>query len=332
MLPRELGGIGLLDVEARNEALLLTKAAGLAESDPEKRSHWAALALHRLSRHIVKSPKVSEEAKTHLMVQEIKINQKKLPALHKDLIKCLNKYGLKFETLNPSPTIQRQMPLWHHPGANRQKSQINNGEKADCLRRNHGALIVGDALALVQRLEDPLHSERVTCECDKCDDDRTISGCENPHACVMAAAARLGQIHPKWTGEATAAEKTPETEGESSKIFEPPERITTLAMGLRVMTRRPEEPQEREPAPARRRVIVEPAPDAAEIYIAGKVHAQAGGKARAAVGIFVKVGDNRNSGKCIPVNENQSQYAAELYAALEAVRMTRKETVLTITS
>jgi hypothetical protein len=41
--------MGMLDLEARNEALFLLKAASLVEADPEKRAHWASLALHGVS-------------------------------------------------------------------------------------------------------------------------------------------------------------------------------------------------------------------------------------------------------------------------------------------
>jgi hypothetical protein len=65
----------MLDLEARNEALLLLRAASLTETDPDKCAYWASLVLYRLSKHIVKSPRVAEDAKTDLMVQNIKVNQ-----------------------------------------------------------------------------------------------------------------------------------------------------------------------------------------------------------------------------------------------------------------
>ncbi|KAJ7216114.1 pectate lyase superfamily protein-domain-containing protein [Mycena rebaudengoi] len=182
MMPRELGGIGVLDLEARNEALLLVKAAALAEAEPEKRSLWASLALHRLSQHTVKSPVVAKEAKTNLMIQNIKVNQRNPPALHKTMVKCLNKYGISFETVQPSGEILRKLPLWHHPGENSQKRQENNGKMANCLRKNHDVLTVSDGMNLAQRLEDPLHYKRASCECDACEEDKETRGCENPQA------------------------------------------------------------------------------------------------------------------------------------------------------
>ncbi|KAJ7757383.1 hypothetical protein DFH07DRAFT_695136, partial [Mycena maculata] len=54
--------------------------------------------------------------------------------------------------------------------------------------------------------------------------------------------------------------------------------------------------------------------------------------ARAAAGIFIGVGDDQNKGMCIPSTEIQSQYIAELYAALAAIKMMNSETALTIIS
>jgi hypothetical protein len=337
MMPRELGGIGVLDLEARNEALLLVKAAALAEAEPEKRSLWASLALHRLSQHTVKSPVVAKEAKTNLMIQNIKVNQRNPPALHKTMVKCLNKYGISFETVQPSGEILRKLPLWHHPGENSQKRQENNGKMANCLRKNHDVLTVSDGMNLAQRLEDPLHYKRASCECDACEEDKETRGCENPQACVMAAAARLTQILSKWIPEtsgveAPVLEATPATQEGRTGQFVPPENITTLAQGLRVMTRRKGEPKERIDPLVRRRAAVEPAPTAVEIHIAGIVHAPSSRKARAAAGIFFKTDDSRNIGKRIPANADQTQYGAEIFAALEAARITNKETELTITS
>ncbi|KAJ7138081.1 hypothetical protein C8R44DRAFT_606993 [Mycena epipterygia] len=155
------------------------------------------------------------------------------------MVKCLNKYGISFETIHPSTTIQREMPLWHHPGEDRRKRQDNNGEKAKCLRQNHAALTIGAGVDIAQRLENPLHAKRATCTCDECDQDRTTRGCSNPHACAMAAASRLRQILPKWIPEARGVDgPTDETseQGANTERFLAPDGITNLAQGIRAMT------------------------------------------------------------------------------------------------
>ncbi|KAJ7192700.1 hypothetical protein GGX14DRAFT_379813, partial [Mycena pura] len=132
------------------------------------------------------------------MIQGFPVTQRDPPALYKPLIKCLNKYGISFATVNPSIEILRQMPLWHHPGEDNTKRQENNGRAARCLRANHAALTIGDGLNITLRLQDPLHSRQATCICDECEEDQTNHGCLDPHTCATKAASRLKQIHPRW--------------------------------------------------------------------------------------------------------------------------------------
>ncbi|KAJ7245837.1 hypothetical protein C8J57DRAFT_1082177, partial [Mycena rebaudengoi] len=270
------------------------------------------------------------------MIQNLKVNQRDPPKLHKPLVRCINRYGMEFATVHPPATILREMPLWYHPGEDPDKRQENNGRKTSCLRKNHAALKVGDGMDLAQRLSNPLHGPRATCGCDECDEDRETGGCENPHACAVAAAARLGQILPKWIPRIEEGEATTEliaNQEDRSGLFRPPERIVSLAQGLRVMTLRTDEPRERpDPRTRRRAAQVAQPPEATVIYIAGAVHAPPRRTTCAAAGIFIAEDDSRNKGKCLPSNGERSQYIAEFYAALEAIRSVSKETALTVVS
>ncbi|KAJ7195933.1 hypothetical protein GGX14DRAFT_309745, partial [Mycena pura] len=114
------------------------------------------------------------------------------------MIKCLNKYGISFATVNPSTEILEQMPLWHHPGEDNDKRQGNNGRAARCLRANHATLTIGDGLNVTRRLQDPLHSGQAACVCAMCEEDQDDRGCIDPHACAAKVASRLKQIHPRW--------------------------------------------------------------------------------------------------------------------------------------
>ncbi|KAJ7323926.1 hypothetical protein DFH08DRAFT_711569 [Mycena albidolilacea] len=98
------------------------------------------------------------------------------------------------------------------------------------------------------------------------------------------------------------------------------------------MTRRKDEPVERPDPPVRRRAAVVPTPVTTTVYIAGAVHAPPRKKPSAAAGLFVSPGDSRNKGRCIPTTEEQSQYVAELYATLDAVRNADTNSTLTIFS
>ena len=79
MAPKSVGGKGMLDLEARNEAIMLVKAAPLAEMDPEKRAPWAALAIHRLGKHIVKSMNVEPNSIVNFLGQSWHVSRKEWP-------------------------------------------------------------------------------------------------------------------------------------------------------------------------------------------------------------------------------------------------------------
>ncbi|KAJ7260321.1 hypothetical protein B0H12DRAFT_1001194, partial [Mycena haematopus] len=113
------------------------------------------------------------------------------------MMQCLNKYGLAFQAVLPSEELQYKMPLWHHPGEDGLKKQTNNGAKAKCMRSKHAILTVGAGVALMTRLQDPLHSKSASCPCDACDDDKE-KGCKDPHACAEGAERKINQLHPEW--------------------------------------------------------------------------------------------------------------------------------------
>jgi hypothetical protein len=98
------------------------------------------------------------------------------------------------------------------------------------------------------------------------------------------------------------------------------------------MTHHGNEPVEHPDLPVRRRAIVSPPPENIIIYIAGSTHTPSGGRPRAAAAILIESEEARNIGRCIPSASEQSQYVAELFAALAAVRSASKDSILTIIS
>jgi hypothetical protein len=236
---------------------------------------------------------------------------------------------------SPQPNYKEPCHYGTTPGKTLRKGNKIMGKKAKCLRRNHTARTIGDGLDIAQRLADPLHYKLASCVCDACEGDRETRGCESPHACAVAAAARLGQILHKWIPPLRASEDQTTMlmatdDRANTKIFKPPENITTLGQGLRVMTHRNSEPMERPNPPPRRRTAPAAAPTNITVYVAGAVHAPPRKRARAAAGLFIDPDDGRNKGRCVPTNGKQSQYVAELCAVLDAVRNTDANSTLTL--
>ncbi|KAJ7339888.1 hypothetical protein DFH08DRAFT_704917 [Mycena albidolilacea] len=98
------------------------------------------------------------------------------------------------------------------------------------------------------------------------------------------------------------------------------------------MTYREDEPIVRKNPPVRRREITAPIPESVVIYIAGAVHTPQRRRPTAAVGLSFEIENSRDRGRCIPILNEQSQYVAELFAALDAVRSANKDSMLTVVS
>jgi ribonuclease HI len=77
---------------------------------------------------------------------------------------------------------------------------------------------------------------------------------------------------------------------------------------------------------------VVPTPTTTTVYIAGAVHAPPHKRPSTAAGLFFSTEDSRNKGQCVPTGGEQSQYVAELFALLEAVRTVDTSSALTIFS
>jgi ribonuclease HI len=98
------------------------------------------------------------------------------------------------------------------------------------------------------------------------------------------------------------------------------------------MTHRKSEPEERPNPRERRRAEAELPPETTKVYIAGCVHTPTRKKTTAASGVIFENENSRNTGRCLPIKEDQSQYTAEVFATLEAIRGTNKNTTLTVIS
>ncbi|KAJ7704686.1 hypothetical protein B0H16DRAFT_1346596 [Mycena metata] len=106
------------------------------------------------------------------------------------VIDVARKYGVQFDAPHPSMEIKAALPLWHSFGENRSITQLNNKNQCKCLRMNHGAHTIGDAVKIAERLEKGNHSPHRNCGCLDCTFDRDIRGCLNLHSCATVALRR----------------------------------------------------------------------------------------------------------------------------------------------
>ncbi|KAJ7643413.1 hypothetical protein DFH06DRAFT_999143, partial [Mycena polygramma] len=149
MAPIEVGGKKMLDLEARNEAIVLMKLKSYLNLDPKSRATWGYVADKQIQRYAKQSSTVDKLSYENMFIQRYSPilrkppkNKKQLPRALREMISVANKYGVTFDTLNPSEELRKLLPLWHHFGEDQSKTQYNNKPQHKCLRSAHHVRMV----------------------------------------------------------------------------------------------------------------------------------------------------------------------------------------------
>ncbi|KAJ7141977.1 hypothetical protein C8R46DRAFT_1046559 [Mycena filopes] len=240
LAPIAEGGKNLFDLEARNEALQIMKLKSYLELDPERRAAWAAVADATIERNDKLTSNVAPGSHVNTFLQSWAPKRSGLPTRLKDMINTGVKYGLVFDTPEPSVDLRKKLPLWHPFSEDRTKRRINNTTPCKCLRHNHRVFNVGDAIRAAERLGNPDHITDKTCMCYDCVEDRNFKNCKNPHSCAKMARQKIDSLVPKWNPSTDYPDRqvAEETEGDShSHTFTGPQEISTLTDGFRIFTR-----------------------------------------------------------------------------------------------
>jgi hypothetical protein len=320
LAPISEGGKKMLDLEARNEAIQLMRLKSYLNLDPETRAQWAYVADDQIKRYNVKSSNVDElsYANTYLQTWSPSLRklpgQKHLPNALREMIRVANKYGVAFDTLNPSEELRKLLPMWHHFGEDTSKTQYNNKAQSKCLRSTHHVHTTGNGMEVISRLEDGGHRAEAGCTCIPCTEDRAINGCKDPHKCTLATRERLGLLLPKWDPRTDETEQI-EIPDDGMTYFQAPKQIETLAEGFRVFTKHNDcDPLGEIPLDL---IVPEDEPEQ-KICI----HTQAGttrneGVLQAGDGIRWGENDPRNTSIRLATTQSQTLQCAEIVTALK---------------
>ena len=199
--PINEGGLNLLDISTRNEAIELMWLKEYLDLSPS-RQDWARVT--DLLINAAAPPTINPEAKTNSFLQTWKPATRGKRTTHLGtntmrMIKTATKYNTNLAAIKLTNNLRAQLPAWYHLAAiPRPMTTI----AAKCLLRTHEALSVADLVRISARIRNPNanqnspHLEITYCYCPDCSEDRS-KGCRNPHACAIEAQMRLGQIIPK---------------------------------------------------------------------------------------------------------------------------------------
>lgn len=122
------GGLGLLDIRARNEAIDLMHLKNYLNLS-ENRPVWALVLDVLMENSLTKSSKVDKELTINSYLQDWSPTLRKnshLPEEIKRMIKTGNKYNVSFSTLHIPENVKRKLPVWYHLGTENYPKGFNN--------------------------------------------------------------------------------------------------------------------------------------------------------------------------------------------------------------
>ncbi len=329
------GGLGMIDLAARNEAIdVMWLKAYL--SFGEERPVWAYLVDDLYASLVTKACRPSlPELRINPFLQKWRPKARGLPAELQGMMNIARKYGLRLEGLAFSRKILNEMPMWDHIYADRLRlSRLSVPSKLlTCLQTSHGAMTVGDFMRLARTLREPDHRPKASCGCACCTAIRADSECTNPHACSQRAKDMLETLPGKWNPTSRLPEDYEKTvmdelkeEGLSEDLVPFDRRITTegnLSQAFRIFT---------DGNPVSNEVVrMEMAEDGSAMTIAtdGSCLHNGEERAQAGAGIFVEGREELHQALRLPSNIEQSNQTGEIVATLVATETADENTRVT---
>lgn len=197
--PIEQGGLNLLDLQARNEAIEITWLKAYLNLSPS-RPTWAKIT--DLIINASAPPGTSRPARINSFLQSWNPPTKgpRSALLDDDtvrMLKAAKKHHTNLAAIRLSPNLRAQLPAWYHLSAEKRPLTTTT---AKCLLTTHRNSIVADLISMSARLRDPErlipHIPSPQCPCTDCINDRD-KHCLNPHACATEAQHRINLIAPK---------------------------------------------------------------------------------------------------------------------------------------
>ncbi len=334
-LPVEQGGLGLLDLHARNDAIDVMWLKSYLDFSSE-RPLWAYLADDLLANHVPKACRPTiPSLRINTFLQNWNPKMRGLPDELKAMLNVARKYGLRMEGLAFSRGIMRNMPMWDHSNASRKElgRLCYPSKVTTCLRQNHRAKTVGDFERLAEVLTMAGHRPSEECECAGCMYLEDSAACEHPHACCTRARDMLATLPGKWNPTMSQPE---DYENElMSKLREEltdrdhvpfDRRITTygdLGQAFRIFTG--------DSPVSNSGVSMEIEEDGSSLEVAtdGSCTNNGDANARAGAGVFVGEGHALNKSIRLPASMEQSNQTGEAVATLTAASTPAKNTRVT---
>ena len=208
--PPAEGGLGLLDICSRNEALQLMWAKRYLDFSSE-RPTWAYALDILIGKHTLKTAgEIPQKAQLNTFLQSwnpATHARSKLPEYAKEMIKTAKKNNVNIAAIKLDKTMKTRMPIWYHIGAEKHLRKLNNTAISKCLRNNHDVISVAALIDTIKGMggcnlpNNSTEEPKENCACNTCKRAKE-KGCKHPRKCRQAAQKLLHHLPSKWNPEA----------------------------------------------------------------------------------------------------------------------------------
>ncbi|KAG2004399.1 hypothetical protein CC2G_002960 [Coprinopsis cinerea AmutBmut pab1-1] len=322
------GGLQLLDLQVRNEAVELMKLKAYV-TEGAKRPTWAKLADEAIRRSVTNEFKrVDERYLISPFTQRwrVNLNSPNLPSNLRRMIRTADKYNVQYLPIRVTTAHQRESPFWYHLSPAPGLRATYNDKWGRCHQSTHFIQTVGQMLDHADKNRHVDHTNRWNCDCFHCWNDRN-EGCENPIQCRRNADKKLDTLQKEWdprvyiplqspspaNPDACRASAWTGDEREQHETGGPSENIRALVQWKKD-ERKSLTPYEAHPISTTRWERQE-----VSVYTDGSCSANGTASARAGSGIWYGPEDNRNRALRLP-DKLASNNAGELAAILAAIQ------------
>ncbi|KAL7280190.1 hypothetical protein ACG7TL_006609 [Trametes sanguinea] len=315
------GGVDLLDIEARNEAIQVGWLRSYLRLGGE-RPPWAAVVDDHMATMVPKSVSVKDrDLRTSPFMQQWNPKYAAMPIALREMLAVAKKYGVRQEGRAFERAILRRMPIWDHAHADAKsmKRLSIDSTVTRCLRRKHKIRTVEEAEILAAQAQIHGQMKGLKCACTHCEREITETRCAHPERCYIRAQELMDTLPGKWDPRRPQPEDWEEADHQS---FEPEDgavafdrRITTrgcLADTFRIFT-------------SSRPLCNElPTASAAEqgprknVATDGSCKNNGQTTASAGLGVYIEEGCENNMALRLPRETPQTNKAAEIAAVIVA--------------
>ena len=197
--PKERGGVNILDIRARNEAIDLMWLKSYLNFSPS-RPPWAAVTDLIIDASAPTDTVASVRKNTFLQCWDPPSRGPRYALLTDDIkrmLKVAKTHNTNLAAVKLSIRLRKELPAWYHLN---EKLSALNSDTIRCLIEKHEVTAVTDLVNTSARIRNQhhmnLHRPFSFCLCRDCLDDRE-KGCADPHKCAKEALSKLRKISPK---------------------------------------------------------------------------------------------------------------------------------------